>query len=253
MQVLRQEITGKLKIKAFLTGVFFFGAFLLAGSVWAFQQSFQNRFYPGVLIDGVDISGLTQTEVFSKLSNQNEPILEQTVTLVAGEQSIASSTAQLGLHREYDQAIADAFQIGRNKGAIKNAQEIVETYFSGKQIKSQLAFDPLSVQEFVTALAVRIHSDAQLPQAILKSGHVEIFPGKVGQGLVIEDMVKNILLSANAPQLTFTANLQPVGIQLTAPQITEAQIRTEKFVGKSLEGKVDIITVNVSDSELVAA
>lgn len=253
MQVLRQGITGRLKIKAFLMGVIFFGLFLIIGSWWSFQQSFQNRFYDGIMIDEIDVSGLTKAEALSRLKASTTVLPEQTVTLVAGEQSIASSTAQLGQHREYDEIVDTAFQLGRSQGFVDNTTAIADTYFNGKKYRSQIAFDPIKVQEFVTALAVQIHSNGQSPKASVKSGKVEIFPGKVGRGLIIEDTVKNILMSANSPQLTFAANLQPVGVELTPPQIADAQARAEKYLGKTVEAKVDVITVTVSDAQLVEA
>lgn len=251
MQVLRQGMLRHLKVNAFLAGAILSAVVFGVGSIALFASTYQGKIYEGIMIDSVNVSGLTKPQALVKLNQQTLPPLTQQITLSVGTTTVASSAADLGLHKEYDSAISQAFQYGRSQGLVQNMKNVLGSYVQGRNFTAPLAFDPLKVQDFVTLLSTQVHQSGESPYAQLKNGFVEIFPGKMGQALVIEDETKQILLSANGTNTQFTAQLKPNGIQLSQIQIDEAKARAEKFVGKSIEGKYDITRINLDDVTLV--
>jgi vancomycin resistance protein YoaR len=251
MQVLQQEHLHE-HLKAFLLGAVLCTVFLSVGSYWLFQSEYNGRFYEGIFIDNVDVSKLTINEARQILATTTQSIPPETITLSADGESIASSSAQLGLHREYDSAINQAFQFGRSQGFFQNIQNIFTAYTKRKVFSSQLAYDPIAVQEFVTQLAIKANQAGEHPKATLKGNTVELFPGKMGTTIVIEEAAKSILNGANTAQREFTAPIQSSGTELTQVQIEAAIARAEQFIGKTIQGKVDVTTVDINDETLVS-
>lgn len=251
MQVLRQgRFHGH--IKAFLLGAGLSATILTVGGYIIFIQNYTNKFYEGVFIDTTNVSGLTIEEAKTRLENKQETF-DQIISLSGNGQTIASPAATLGLKREYDTALNQAIQFGRSQGLADNLQNIFKAYTKTQTFQSQLAFDPIKVQDMVNELAVKANQLGEDPSATVKNGQIEINPGKMGTNIVIEEATKSILGAANSGLKEFTAQTQPSGTQLTPVQIEEAKARASKFIGKSIEGKVDVTTVTVSDSQLVAA
>lgn len=249
MQVLRQAHVHE-HVKAFLLGAGLCTVVLSVGGYVMLQQKYQNRFYEGIFIDNTDVSGLTVGDAKRKL--KTTPTAEtDTITIRANDQSVASSTAELGLHEEFDSALNQGIQFGRSQGFFQNLANIFQAWTQTKVFRSELAFDPVEVQDFVNQLAIKANQPGEDPKATLKGNTVEVTPGKMGTTIVIEETTKNILAAANTPTREFSAPFQSTGTQLTQVQIEEAKRRAEKLIGKSINGKVDVVSVNIPDTLLV--
>lgn len=251
MQVLRQGHVHE-HVKAFLLGAGLCAVALSVGGYIVLQQKYQNRFYEGIFIDNTDVSGLTVGDAKRKLKT-TLPANEDVITIRANDQSVASSTAELGLHEEFDSALNQGIQFGRSQGFVQNLGNIFQAWTRTKVFRSELAFDPIEVQDFVNQLAIKANQPGEDPKATLKGKQIEITPGKMGTTIVIEETTKNILAAANTPTREFSAPFESTGTQLNQVQIDEAIHRAEKFVGKKIQGKVDVTTVDIPDTQLVQA
>ena len=98
MHVVQEEKLFHLHLKAFLLGVALSTLSLtIAGFFWL-HTTYKDRFFEGVSIDQIDVSKMTKAQAIEKVSLQNH-VYTQVITLRTDTQSIASSAAELGLHR----------------------------------------------------------------------------------------------------------------------------------------------------------
>lgn len=251
MHIVQEEKHFQLHFKAFLLGIVLSALGLTVGGLIWLNTTYQDRFFDGISIDQVDVSRLTKDQAIQKLSEQ-KPIFTHIITLRSEGQSIASSAAELGLHRNSTGAVEQAFQVGRSDDYLRNLSEIAETYLQGKIYTSALEFEPEKVQEFVTTLAVQSHSPGEEAKAVIQNGAVTIFPGKKGRSIPIEDTVIQLLSAQKNNPIDLTVTMVPSGTELDAVQIEQAKFRAEKYLGKSIEAKQDVTTVILSDADLVS-
>jgi vancomycin resistance protein YoaR len=255
MRILPQETSFHFKGKAFLLGVVF--AFIgvgIGGTLWLTQQ-YQDRMIEGIVIDGVNVSKMTKPEALLAINNAPpSPFAVEMITLKTENASIASSAAQLGLHRSTESIVDQAYMVGRSNSIIENIQTFISSYFSGRSLQSTLAYEPEKVQEFVTLLATQAYTPDQKPSMNYSNKVVNVFAGKYGRSIQIEETVTQILSSPSDTGLVheFSAQLITIGTELNDAQIANAKARGEKYIGKTVEGKVDVITSSFSDSELIS-
>lgn len=256
MQVLHQDTALHFKPKAFLLGVGVSTLVIVAAGGVFFKTTYQNTFFNGVMIDSVNVSKMTREQALSQL-DQKQDSFSQTVSITVGDTTIASTAAELGLHRDYSQALDQAYQFGRSQDFFKNINAIVVGFSTPQRFQSKLEFEPEKVQELVTLVAVRTHIKEEVPTAALAGGTISINPGKTGSSIVIEDVTSQILQSANTlvqqDSLTLTPPRIPTGKQLTEVEVQQALQRAEKFKGSSIEAKHDVTTITVSDAQMIEA
>lgn len=225
-------------------------------STVSFFWYFQNRFYPGVLIDTVPVGGLTLTEARAKIVGELPTPPDAVLTLTANTASLSSSSAQLGVSYDFDNMLGQAYQHGRQGKWRFRPIIIAQTWYQGVRYQPHYQADPDKLTEFVKALAAQVEDPGELPTAILKNSGVasslEIRPGK--QGLLIDEAATLTNLAENiAPE----NQTWPAVIKATQPPLTEteqqvAKDRSLKLVGKSIFFKSGEYRTLVSDRDLVS-
>lgn len=228
--------------------------FLLGSSV--FFLMFQDRIYPGVYIDNQSVTGLTITEAQSLLAaNSNLPD-EFTVTLSGDDVSIASSSTELGIHREWNDSIASAYQIGRAGPFFDRLVTTISTFRSLNHLESNLKYDTQKVEQLVGLLSIEVDLEGQEPSANLRiSGSplsLSIDPGEYGRQLNIEETI-DIVNNSSALQLTvLEATVASTSSQLNESEIVLAKERAAEFVGKEIIFTADDIRLKLTDKKIIS-
>ncbi|PIY80389.1 MAG: hypothetical protein COY80_03155, partial [Candidatus Pacebacteria bacterium CG_4_10_14_0_8_um_filter_42_14] len=75
--------------------------------------AYHGRILPNVTIDNIEVGGMTLDQARALLETTPIEDADHTVTILAGENSIASTAAELELSRVYEPNLTDAYGIGR--------------------------------------------------------------------------------------------------------------------------------------------
>lgn len=226
-------------------------SFLLATN-WLFI-SYQGKFLPGVRLDQQPIGGLTISQAQDKLEQLPvDPNL--TIELTANQVSLASTSGQLGLHRQSDQALLAAFQLGRSQRRWTALVEYLRFRGSDQFRRGEtvpLTFDEHQLTVFVQALARQANQPISFPSAEKSGGQITIFPGQ--KGLVVDQeptVAKLQKLAVGMPVQTTAVTLE-TGAELTDQEIQAAEERAEQFSGKSLTFLIDKQRLTLTDAEMI--
>lgn len=216
---------------------------------------FQNRIYPGVEINSVEIGGLTQTQA-KQLLTQKLPKLEtHYITLTVDDIKLASSSAQLGIFREYDQSLAQAYEIGRVGFPLKRLWTLTKASFTPIKLEALPQYKEAAVVSFVAEFEKLVNFTGHNPQAKLKySGSpasLTIDKGEPGRKIVHNDTARLILAQANSSQ-SIKAIVASTSATLDAEQTITAQKRASKLVGKRLILRADNIRLDLNDQKLIS-
>lgn len=213
----------------------------------------QPVFPKQVYIDNVLVSGQTRAQATTLLENSSAHGQSQ-YFLSSPNIVVASSSAELGIHKNY-QAIVD-------KAWNENTRPI--TWFSAflsptpqsKKYEARWEFDPVALEKMI--LVVKVHTDqaGQIPQATLsRSGSLsslKVDPGKTGQEVNTQATLTELSKSIQQQQASTSAILTSPITPLTPEQTTQAIERSQKYVGKEVVFQKEGLDQFISDQKMIS-
>lgn len=218
-----------------------------------FLHHYRDRFYPGVYVDAVHVGGLTLAEARDQMPQTTLP--DGVLTLQVDDISVASSSAELGLHRDYDQALTAAFAAGREGALPDRLITIADLHFRPTYFLSGVAFNPAQTQAMIAELARAVDAAPTPSSAQLKTSGVAssltLDPGTAGRELELERTQELVLASALTPNTTLEAPVASVGSQLNPEQVAIARERASALVGKKIILHSSDSTLQLSDQTLI--
>ncbi len=247
-------ITSK-KIPPWMIG-FLLGVFILAisGSLFFFFL-FQDRIYPGVKIDNIEVGGLTRNQAFRLLEHELELPEEHSISIRVDDIKLSSSSAELEISRKYDEAITQAFEVGRIGSYFSKTWIITKASFAPIQFKTKLVYHPEKLEFFVNELKKKVDLVGHSPKANLRySGSpysLTIDPGEAGRELVLFDTIKLLESQIEKPQ-PLSAPVASTSTVLSQEQIASASAKANKLIGQRLILRAEDVRLDLNDQQLVS-
>ena len=129
-----------------------------AGALLAYQGQYADRVYPGVTVDGVDVSGLTRAAATARLQDQLAGYSKGTAVIAIDGEEVRIPYAALGRRADVDALVELAWAVGRGGGdPLGRATQAVRSAVDGTGISPVVMVDPEAVDRELTALALRIN------------------------------------------------------------------------------------------------
>ncbi len=128
-----------------------------------FEAYYAPRVLPGVSAAGVPLGGLTLFESQTKLASAFKTQTPPTITVKAGDKSLAVSANELGWKPDAETTAKAAFEVGRNGGALENL---------GKRFSSINL--PLSAQVDAAQFQARVKALTQPLEIVAKNAHISV-------------------------------------------------------------------------------
>lgn len=212
-------------------------------TVLGYQIWYLNRGYPGVLVTGVPVAGLTQPEIEAAVSARAAGYLNRPVTIKAGNQSWTFTGQELGLRVDVAATAEQAFLVGRSGNLLADLLTHLSLLAWPQEVEPVIVYDNNPTEQVLQQLATVVNApprDAQL--VIGPAGEVQLIPAQRGQRLHV---------GATRPLIegaVFSPNPQPVNafVQEVIPGITteDAQGAYEQL--KTLLGSPLVFKFNTS-------
>lgn len=230
-----------------------------AGASGWYLYQHQDHIYPGIHIDQQAVGGLTAAEARQKFA-QDSDLPSFTITLINStdpEQKLASSSAELGIHKDVDEAVAFAYAYGRTGSTWQRLQAIFHAPTKQPQITTRLRFTDSAVADLAKEFNQLIAIPGKPASLELKRSGVatslELDPGEPGQ-VINESLTAAQLASlASTKQDTLLAiTPEPELPVLTTEEQEQVLARANKFVGKSLTATAEDHSFTLNDQALLA-
>lgn len=216
-----------------------------------FENTYQNKIYPGVKIDGMNFGGKLSTDVESFFQQKSLPFQNIKLHLTYDDQIATVSSTDLDLSYDGKFAALQAISIGRSGNILSDLYLKWKAKTDGISLSSMLKMNNEYLDETLNLLSNNINIESQDALFQFSGGKVAVFkPSKSGRRLDIETgkkLITSLLtdLDANSNEEVLTI---PLPIETVLPSITtensnEFGIRellgrgTSKFVG-SIPGRV---------------
>jgi len=229
--------------------------FCAGGMTLYMMNQFQDRFYPGIIIDGIHASGKTQSQIKELLLSREKSYPSFSLTLQVDDISIASSAAELGGHFDYDATIHKAYQNGRQDTYLSRAWRVISPWTPVKEFSTPFQLDKELLKQEVALLANKVDIPAEEPAAALKIsgavGSLKLRPGKSGRKINQEETLQKISERIQQTDLYIPASVASISAGLSPDQIEPAMARAKKYVGKKITLRAENIFREMNDQLII--
>jgi vancomycin resistance protein YoaR len=223
----------------FLAGLLAFSLGLLAAYTFWTRAP---RIVRGVSIADVPVSGLSVKQAREKLERELPPILESEIVVEHEGKSWATSSAALGLHRDYDAVLDEAIKLGRHSSVIaQQSIERAQLLAQPKNLSLPWEYQEAPVRSWAALIAKEVAVAGRAPSVKLSASSFKIDSGEAGFQLN-EDELVNTLLADPGKLGPVAAPVEPTVIPLSADGLLWSQQRLAKL-------RPAKITLEISDNE----
>lgn len=199
--------------------------------VVAYNFNYEGRFYSGVRVWGVNLSGLKPEEAGLALSTAFNYPQASAFTFIDGDKTWTATPAQLGITFDLPATLLGAYRVGRSGDSLADLNAQWEAWYLGTQLSPWVTYDESRAQAYFNALAGEVF----LPtlEAILQANGTEVTttPGQIGRQLDVAAMTEAVrpalyslasaelpLIFVETPPLVLDASAQAAAAQTIVSQ-----------------------------------
>ncbi|UCF62073.1 MAG: VanW family protein [Anaerolineaceae bacterium] len=194
------------------------GVFLLG-----LRLVYTERVLPGVHSAGVDLSGMTNAEIRTTLSQAVTYPQTGLIALHDGDRFWIASPEEVGVSVDFNEIARQALSVGRTGNIIQRLQEQIDAWFLGHPIPTVIVFDHVYGGLYFERLAHLIDLPTREAYLSVNGVEIEVHPGQIGRRLDIEANLD--ILSDPISQL-HDADLELV-IEETPPRVLDVSDQAE--------------------------
>ncbi|GHU69591.1 exported protein [Clostridia bacterium] len=229
---------------------------LVALAMWAQQQvkayeAFQHMravvarttFYDGIRVDGVSLGGMTLDQAIERLSARDQQENESfEIYLTAGDARWRISSDEVGLHRNTETLIRQAYTLGR-VGSLEERYNYINTMAaSGVDYQSQMWYDHTAVRNLTDTVARRLTvngHDAEVADFNFATRQFTFTDAMAGQVVDADSLYQQVVSALDSKNY---GSLIEVSVVHVEPKVTRDQVQ-------GLFGKVAGFTTSTSSNE----
>lgn len=156
-----------------------------------------EKIYKNVSIMGIDVGNLTREEAIEEVNNVVNAKLEQDITLKKDDYETTLTTSQIEAEFNVEDAVNQAYSIGRDGNILTNNYGILFTIIFGKEVECNLNYDEEALESKISDIS------SKLPGALIDNSYYiedeELIIVKGTEGLQIknEELKEQILEMIN--------------------------------------------------------
>jgi len=204
-----------------VVGLVFLTSVGLAG---AYELIYHQRVFPGVKMQGVDLSGLTQVEARKLIEAEIGGYLNTPITLQYEGRTWQITPGELGGKYNIEATVSAAFAVGRNSGIIAPLVRQIQTVGNGTVIHPELAIDDQKHAQALLGLAKEIDRPAVNAALMLDGTRVRLLPAQDGLNLDQQSLSKTLV----AAFANMTVPPRDLPVKTVRPAIVDADLQEAK-------------------------
>ncbi len=244
------QVVLALPLSLFLFGLV--AAMLLLG----YEVAYADRIYPGVRVNGQDLSGLTVDEARDHLAEAIPYTYEGKISLTYGEKTWEAHPINLGYLIEPSFSAQAAYAHGREGWLPGNLLEKSRAWFTGVQLSPVAFFDERMAQNYLQSIAAEVDRPVQEASLALDGAEILVQEGQVGRQLDIEGtlvLLRTALSQMQDLDLELPVTETEPAILDVGPQADLArEILSEPLKLTAPDGDGEIQTWTIPPDELAA-
>ena len=148
-----------------------------------------DTIYKGARIDNIDVSGKTMEQALEYIKRiKTAEIKEKSMNLIYGEKTYKVILADLGYSYDYDKAVKNAINLGRQGNFLKRLKDIAKIK-RGVNISLESFYREELAEKIVNAIAEEINTNAKDAEINIENGKIFIIDEEMGKRVLKEDLL----------------------------------------------------------------
>ncbi len=187
--------------------------------VMRFEAAHESLIYPGVSVNGTDLSGLTVGQAAVKLNSSLTYPEQGQIFFTDGDSRWAFNPSQLGYTFEPIGAVQQAYEVGRGKGVLADLSSQFLAIKSGVNIHPSVVYDQRKAYAVLQGIANQIDRPVVEAGITLDGTEVKVNTGQIGRTLDINATLKQL----EPYFLTQTGGTIPLTVKESIPVIMDVE------------------------------
>lgn len=153
----------------------------------------EDTILKGVMIDQVDVSGMTKKEALAALESYEAKLGEKTISLGIGDDVVEASLSGFGMTYSNEEVVDEALGIGRTGNIVKRYKDQKDLQHSGKVFVLSWEANEALVKAFVEENCTKYDREAKNASLSRTNGKFEFVAGTQGLVLDVDASVRVII------------------------------------------------------------
>ncbi|HRY62978.1 MAG TPA: peptidoglycan binding domain-containing protein, partial [Candidatus Paceibacterota bacterium] len=215
-----------------------------------FEYKYQDKFYPGVYVDGKSVGGKTYEEVLSEYKKGADVLYKDGITLVFEGQNdsrevnipmVVSGMSSYGVVEYFslggwENTIKEAYDYGRNGSALTKAKEQTSSLFSKKTFDFPAVFQNEAVRSFFSR-ELKDHFIESVPAEFsYVGGNIVVSKESAGEGVNFDAVAEEI----NKKLSSFDPSPIILKSEKIEPEFTKEQLEMFLPVAKKISRGINL-------------
>jgi vancomycin resistance protein YoaR len=158
----------------------------------AIEIFYNDTIYPGVTVQGIDISGLTKAQAIDRLSAQFTYPQTPSFTFRYKDRAWTATPAQLGARFAVNETVDRAFGYGRSGDWAADLQDQFWAWYEGNDLAPIVIYEPQRAAEYLRGIATEVDAPPVEAALAINGTQVTVTPGQFGYTVNIDQSVQLI-------------------------------------------------------------
>lgn len=206
------------------------GGAAISGLAWLDRQ-YENRIYPNVALQDVDLSRATVAEAQTKVEASYGRFFAQPVTIAYQGRTWQPTLADIGVSIDVRRSINEAYRFGRGNGLLANLTQVATIYREGRNLPLRITVNENQLNAYLAGISAEIDKQGREATLAIADANVSSSDSVNGRMVLVDETRTEIVrgLRALKPQTIAlrTSELRP---QLTTEGIAEARRTVEAML-----------------------
>lgn len=207
----------------FSTGALLALFFIASFTFLIFKTVYKDVVYPGVMINGINFGGKTQSQVYNFFNNKNYQIKDVNFVFTSEKDIATASAGQIDFGYNSALLANQAFNLGKTNNLISNLSLVVQAYINGVNLPSSYTYSQDKLTAALSPLAEKINDKPSDALFTFENNRVTAFKPSVNGHQIDTTALNNQLLSKALTVISSQKGMViiiPLQIRILEPKIT---------------------------------
>lgn len=209
-------------------------------SIMGITKEWDNKIYPGVTVQDVNIGGMTKEEAKNKLSESfNDAIEKKKLPISIGDKQYELIYSDIMPKYDIDGTVEKAYNIGRDDGTFKKYMIIKNGENNKKVIPLDFSYNEEKLKEYEAKLQKEVTQAAKDASININGGNITVKPETEGKTVNLETLDQKLKENINGD--INSDNKLTVDVETTKPRVTKEAL-------SKIKGMMGTFSTNYSTS-----
>lgn len=207
----------------FSTGALLALFFIASFSFIIFKSVYKDVVYPGIIINGVNFGGKTESQVYNFFNNKNYQIKNVNFVFTSDKGIATASAGQIDFGYNSSLLANQAFNLGRTNNLISNLSLIFQAYINGVYLSPSYTYSQDKLTTVLSPLAEKINDKPSDALFTFENGRVTAFKPSVNGHEIDTTALNNQLLAKALTVISSQKEMVviiPLQVKTIEPKIT---------------------------------